>query len=86
MSLLNFIPKKVLFFLSTLIISSLVYSCGIYKPVDSRKISPNAKERVKKSRSMRKAARKRKGKMGKILRKRKRSLGRGRKMGLYRGR
>jgi len=49
MSLLNFIPKKVLFFLSTLIISSLVYSCGIYKPVDSRKISPNAKERVKKN-------------------------------------
>jgi len=26
-----------------------VYSCGIYKPVDSRKISPNAKERVKKN-------------------------------------
>ena len=49
MSLLNFIPKKVLFFLSTLIISSFVYSCGIYKPVDSRKISPNAKERVKKN-------------------------------------
>ena len=49
MSLLNFIPKSVLFFLSTLVISSFLYSCGIYKPVDSRKISPNAKERVKKN-------------------------------------
>ena len=46
MSLLNIIPKKVLFFL---IISSFLYSCGIYKPVDARKVSPNAKERVKKN-------------------------------------
>ena len=49
MSLLNYIPKKVLFFLSALVISSFLYSCGIYKPVDSRKISPNSKERVKKN-------------------------------------
>ena len=49
MSLLNFIPKSVLFFLSTLVISSFLYSCGIYKPVDARKISPNSKERVKKN-------------------------------------
>ena len=46
MSLLNIIPKKVLFFL---IISSFLYSCGIYKPVDARKVSPNSKERVKKN-------------------------------------
>ena len=49
MSLLNYIPKKVLFFLSALVISSFLYSCGIYKPVDSRKVSPNSKERVKKN-------------------------------------
>ena len=49
MSLLNFIPKKVLFFLSALVISSFLYSCGIYKPVDARKVSPNSKERVKKN-------------------------------------
>ena len=49
MSLLNFIPKSVLFFLSTLVISSFLYSCGIYKPVDARKVSPNSKERVKKN-------------------------------------
>ena len=49
MSLLNFISKKVLFFLSALVISSFLYSCGIYKPVDSRKVSPNSKERVKKN-------------------------------------
>ena len=49
MTLLNYIPKKVLFFLSALVISSFLYSCGIYKPVDSRKVSPNSKERVKKN-------------------------------------
>ena len=49
MTLLNYIPKKILFFLSALVISSFLYSCGIYKPVDARKISPNSKERVKKN-------------------------------------
>ena len=49
MSLLNYITKKVLFFLSALVISSFLYSCGIYKPVDARKVSPNSKERVKKN-------------------------------------
>ena len=49
MTLLNYIPKKVLFFLSALVISSFLYSCGIYKPVDARKVSPNSKERVKKN-------------------------------------
>ena len=49
MSLLNYILKKILFFLSALVISSFLYSCGIYKPVDSRKVSPNSKERVKKN-------------------------------------
>ena len=49
MSLLNYIPKKVLFFLSALVISSFLYSCGFYKPVDARKVSPSSKERVKKN-------------------------------------
>ena len=49
MSILNYIPKKIFFCLSTLLIFSFLYSCGIYKPVDTRKISPNSKERVKKN-------------------------------------
>ena len=49
MSILNYIPKKIFFFLSTLLIFIFLYSCGIYRPVDTRKISPNAKERVKKN-------------------------------------
>ena len=53
------------------------------KQLGGRCVARKAKERVKKSRSMRKAARKRKGKMGKISRKRKRSVLRGKRMGLY---
>ena len=49
MSILNFTTKKLAFFLSTIIISSLLYSCGIYAPSDARKVSPNSKERVKKN-------------------------------------
>ena len=49
MSLLNYIPKKLLLFLSAFLIFGLLNSCGIYKPVDARKVSPNSKERVKKN-------------------------------------
>ena len=49
MAILNYIPKRVLFLLTTIMISSLLNSCGIYKPVDARKVSPNSKERVKKN-------------------------------------
>ena len=49
MSVLNYTPKRILLVLSALIIFNLIYSCGIYKPVDARKISPNSKERVKKN-------------------------------------
>ena len=49
MSILNFTTKKLSIFLSTIIISSLLYSCGIYAPSDARKVSPNSKERVKKN-------------------------------------
>ena len=49
MIILNFTVKKLLFFLSAVIIFNFLYSCSIYKPVDARKVSPNSKERVKKN-------------------------------------
>jgi len=49
MILLNYIPRKLFFLLSTIIIFSFLYSCGIYQPSDARKVSPNSKERVKKN-------------------------------------
>ena len=49
MAILNYIPKRVLFLLTTIMVFSLLNSCGIYKPVDARKVSPNSKERVKKN-------------------------------------
>ena len=49
MSIPNFVPKKIALFLVGAAVMGLLVSCGIYKPVDSRKISPNAKERVKKN-------------------------------------
>ncbi|SVE08868.1 uncharacterized protein METZ01_LOCUS461722 [marine metagenome] len=49
MTVLNYITKRILFFLSTIIIFSFLYSCGIYAPSDARKVSPNSKERVKKN-------------------------------------
>ncbi len=49
MTVLNYIAKRILFFLSTIIIFSFLYSCGFYAPSDARKVSPNSKERVKKN-------------------------------------
>ena len=49
MGFFNYIPKRILFFLTGIIILSFLSSCGIYKPVDARKVSPNSKERVKKN-------------------------------------
>ena len=49
MIILNFTVKRLFFFLSAVIIFNFLYSCGIYKPVDARKVSPNSKERVKKN-------------------------------------
>ena len=49
MRIFNCISKKILFLLAGAIILSFLYSCGIYKPVDARKVSPNSKERVKKN-------------------------------------
>ena len=49
MHILNFIPKKIALLLVSLVILGFLQSCGIYKPVDARKVSPNSKERVKKN-------------------------------------
>ena len=49
MRILNYIPQKIVLLLTSLIIFSFLQSCGIYKPVDARKVSPNSKERVKKN-------------------------------------
>ena len=49
MSIFNYFPKRILFYLSAIIIFSFLYSCGIYSPSDARKVSPNSKERVKKN-------------------------------------
>ena len=49
MIILNYIAKKLIFPISLMVVFSFLLSCGIYKPVDARKVSPNAKERVKKN-------------------------------------
>ena len=49
MSILNYLSKKILIFLTGFIILSFLGSCGIYDPSDARKVSPNSKERVKKN-------------------------------------
>ena len=49
MSILNYFPKKIPFLLAGVIILSFLNSCGIYKPVDARKVSPSSQERVKKN-------------------------------------
>jgi len=49
MIFLNFIHKKFATTITLLAVFVLVDSCGMYKPVDTRKISPNSKERVKKN-------------------------------------
>ena len=49
MSILNYIPRKIVFFLVGIVVLGFLSSCGFYQPVDTRKISPNSKERVKKN-------------------------------------
>ena len=49
MSIFNFISKKTVVFFIGLIGFSLVSSCGIYKPVDARKVPANVNERVQKN-------------------------------------
>ena len=49
MGFFNYIPKRILFFLTGIIILGFLSSCGIYNPSDARKVSPNSKDRVKKN-------------------------------------
>ena len=49
MGFFNYIPKRILFFLTGMMILGFLSSCGIYNPSDARKVSPNSKERVKKN-------------------------------------
>ena len=49
MGFFNYIPKRILFFLTGIIILGFLSSCGIYAPSDARKVSPNSKDRVKKN-------------------------------------
>ena len=49
MNILNIIPKKIIFFLIGIVVLGFLGSCGIYAPSDSRVVSPNSKERVKKN-------------------------------------
>jgi len=49
MSFLNFISKKISFLLTGFIILSFLNACGIYNPVDARKVPVNSKDRVKKN-------------------------------------
>ena len=49
MGFFNYIPKRILFFLTGIIILGFLSSCGIYNPSDARTVSPNSKERVKKN-------------------------------------
>jgi len=49
MGFINYIPKRILFFITGIVILGFFSSCGIYNPSDARKVSPNSKERVKKN-------------------------------------
>ena len=49
MSLYNQIKSTLVILISVSVISGFLNSCGIYQPSDSRKVSPNSKERVKKN-------------------------------------
>tara|TARA_Y100000590_G_scaffold20068_1_gene23447 strand:- start:630 stop:1190 length:561 start_codon:yes stop_codon:yes gene_type:complete len=49
MTFLTFTLKKTFSFLVIILLFAVFTSCGIYKPVDARKIPPNADERVRKN-------------------------------------
>ena len=49
MKLLNYIQEKIYLIIGLILIAIFCTSCGLYKPVDARKVSPNADERVKKN-------------------------------------
>ena len=49
MFFLNNIQKRTVYIVLGIFILTFINSCGIYKPVDARKVSPNADERVRKN-------------------------------------
>lgn len=49
MTILNLIKKRIFIILTGILILCIFNSCGLYKPVDARKVSPNADERVRKN-------------------------------------
>ena len=49
MIILNLIQKKICFTITAVAIIGFITSCGLYNPVDTRKVSPNSKERVKRN-------------------------------------
>ena len=49
MIIVNFILKKLSFFMLGIAFFGLLNSCGIYKKSDAREVSPNVSERVKKN-------------------------------------
>ena len=49
MNCFNNVKRKFYFILLSSLLLVFISSCGIYKPVDARKVSPNADERVKKN-------------------------------------
>ena len=49
MTILNLIRKRIFILFTGIAILFLFNSCGMYKPVDARKVSPNADERVRKN-------------------------------------
>ena len=49
MFFLNYIRKRTIYIVLGIFALAFMNSCGIYKPVDARKVSPNADERVRKN-------------------------------------
>ncbi len=49
MVLFNYTQKRLFLIIGLILLTIIFNSCGIYKPVDARKVSPNADERVKKN-------------------------------------
>ncbi len=49
MFFLNYIQKRTICIVLGIVALTLINSCGIYKPVDARKVSPNADDRVRKN-------------------------------------
>ena len=49
MCFFDFNRRKISIVLFGIFLMSFINSCGIYKPVDARKISPNADERVRRN-------------------------------------